>query len=80
MSSNGTDGAPSFERDIKPLFRDDDVDAMEFAFDLRSYDDVTANAEEIYERLADASMPCDTAWPDDQLALFRTWIDAGSPP
>lgn len=72
--------APSFERDLKPLFRDDDVESMEFAFDLRSYDDVRTNAEEIYERLADGSMPCDREWPADQVALFRAWIDAGTPP
>ncbi len=70
--------APSFERDIKPLFRDDDVESMEFAFDLRSYDDVRANAEEIYERLADGSMPCDSEWPPDQVQRFRAWIDAGA--
>jgi hypothetical protein len=72
--------APSFERDIKPLFRGDDVESMEFAFDLRSYDDVRTNAEEIYERLSDGSMPCDREWPADQVALFRSWIDAGTPP
>ncbi len=71
---------PTFERDIRPLFRPDDVDAMSFAFDLASYEDVRANADEIYERLADGSMPCDTRWPDEQVQRFRDWIDAGSPP
>jgi hypothetical protein len=70
---------PSFEIDIRPLFRDGDVDAMEFAFDLRSYEDVQENAEQIYERLEDGSMPCDGDWPEEQVALFRTWIDAGTP-
>jgi hypothetical protein len=69
--------APSFERDIKPLFRDDDVESMEFAFDLRSYEEVTANAEDIYERLEDGSMPCDGEWPPERVELFRNWIDAG---
>ena len=72
--------APSFERDIAPLFRDGDVEAMSFAFDLRSYDDVSANSEEIYERLADGSMPCDAEWPEGQVALFRSWIDGGASP
>jgi hypothetical protein len=72
--------APSFERDIKPLFRDEDVESMEFAFDLRSYDDVRANAAEIHERLADGSMPCDGEWPADQVERFRAWIDAGLAP
>jgi hypothetical protein len=30
---------------------------MSFAFDLSSYEEVRRNAEEIYERLADGSMP-----------------------
>lgn len=73
------DAAPSFERDIRPLFRDEDVDVMEFAFDLASYDDVRANAEGIYERVADGTMPCDAAWPAERVQLFRRWIDAGMP-
>ena len=47
----------SFERDIRPLFRPDDAEAMLWAFDLRSYEDVREHAETIYERLADGSMP-----------------------
>ena len=70
----------SFERDIRPLFRPSDVDEMSFAFDLSSYEDVRANAEDIYERLADGSMPCDQAWSTDDVERFRTWIDNGSPP
>ena len=70
---------PSFERDIRPLFRPDDVDAMSFAFDLTSYEDVRTSAEDIYERLADGSMPCDTRWPPERVELFRRWIDAGAP-
>ena len=68
---------PSFASDIRPLFRDEDLEAMDFAFDLSDYEAVKANAEGIYERLADGSMPCDAAWPDEQVALFRRWIDEG---
>ena len=71
---------PGFERDIAPLFRDDDVESMEFAFDLSSYEDVRANAESIYERLEDGTMPCDTAWPDSDVERFREWIDSGMAP
>ena len=71
---------PGFERDIHPLFRHRDVSAMSFAFDLASYEDVRANAEGIYRRLADGSMPCDSSWPPEQVDRFRSWIDAGSPP
>ena len=69
-----------FARDIRPLFREDDVEAMSFAFDLSSYDDVRRNAEEIYARLADGSMPCDSSWPAEDVQRFRAWIDDGSPP
>jgi hypothetical protein len=71
--------APSFEQDIRPLFREEDVEVMSFAFDLSSYDDVRENADDIYERLADGTMPCDRSWPAAQVQLFRAWIDAGSP-
>jgi hypothetical protein len=74
-----TPADPSFETDIRPLFREGDVEAMEYVFDLHSHEDVQANAELIYERLEDGSMPCDREWPDEQVALFRAWIDAGTP-
>lgn len=69
----------SFERDIRPLFREEDVDAMSFAFDLSSYDDVQDNAEEIHARLAEGTMPCDAPWPAEQVERFRAWMDAGMP-
>jgi len=70
---------PSFSRDISPLFRDDDVEAMEWAFDLRSYDSVRENAADIYERVENGSMPCDEKWPAERVEVFRAWIDAGYP-
>jgi hypothetical protein len=69
----------TFARDIRPLFREKDVEEMRFAFDLGAYEDVKANAEEIHRRVADGSMPCDAAWPDERIALFRRWIDDGLP-
>ena len=41
----------SFEQDIKPLFREGDRQAMEWAFDLWSYNDVAGNSDAILERL-----------------------------
>jgi hypothetical protein len=70
---------PSFERDIRPLFRAKDIESMSAAFDLSRYEDVRTNADRIYQRLADGSMPCDAAWPPEQVERFRGWIDAGSP-
>jgi len=69
----------SFEDDIKPLFRDEDRERMQWAFDLWSYDDVKENAPQILERLQDGDMPCDGAWPDEQIDTFRRWVNAGTP-
>jgi hypothetical protein len=71
--------AVGFGRDIRPLFRDTDVDSMSGSFDLASYDDVRANADRILERLSDGSMPCDSPWPQERIELFRSWVSAGCP-
>jgi hypothetical protein len=67
----------SFENDIRPLFRASDVEEMSWAFDLSSVDEVREHAEDIYARLADGSMPCDGAWPEEDVERFRSWIDGG---
>jgi hypothetical protein len=71
---------PSFERDIKPLFREKDRERMEFAFDLWEYDDVKGASPLILERLQDGDMPCDGEWPADQIARFRDWVQSGMAP
>jgi hypothetical protein len=73
------DAAVTYDRDIRPLFRDRDVQSMARFFDLSSYEDVRANAEPIYKRVSDGSMPCDGAWPPERVEKLRTWIDAGTP-
>jgi hypothetical protein len=74
-----SDGSVSYETDIKPLFRDKDHERMEFAFDLWAYEDVKENAALILERLSDGDMPCDGAWPDDKVDLFKRWVESGTP-
>jgi hypothetical protein len=69
----------SFERDIKPLFRERDRESMKKAFDLWSRDDVARSSDAILGRLRDGTMPCDGAWPEEQVAAFQRWIDAGMP-
>lgn len=69
----------SFERDIRPLFRNSDRLEMDFAFDLRSYDEVKHHAQSILERIVDGTMPCDDPWPRARVELFRTWIVEGMP-
>ena len=77
MAANGD--AISFEEHIRPLFREIDRESMEFMFDLWSRDEVAENSDAILERLRDGTMPCDGAWPDEQIQLFQSWIDAGTP-
>ncbi|HEX4214986.1 MAG TPA: hypothetical protein VIA06_16825 [Candidatus Dormibacteraeota bacterium] len=68
---------PSFEKDIKPLFREFDREQMEYSFDLWKYDDVKENAEGIVERLEEGDMPCDEPWPREQIDLFKSWVEEG---
>jgi hypothetical protein len=67
----------SFERDIKPLFRSKDRDAMLAAFDLFDYDDVVERADDIVGSLRNGQMPCDGAWPAAQVDKLQQWIDTG---
>jgi hypothetical protein len=70
----------SFEKDIKPLFRTRDREAMRRAFDLYSSDDVSQHADAILAKLRDGSMPCDGRWPADRVDLFDRWIRDGKLP
>ena len=75
----GDQATPSFERDIRPLFREKDHQRMEWAFDLWNPADVAENADLILERLEEGSMPCDGPWPEEQVALLKSWVEAGAP-
>lgn len=70
----------SFAQHIRPLFRAMDIESMAFVFDLSEFEDVRANAQEIYERLVDGTMPCDDPWPAERLATFKQWMDSGMAP
>ena len=76
----GTGATPSFEKDIKPLFRDRDRGSMLSMFDLWSYDNVNHNADPILQALENGTMPCDGASPQDQVETFRRWVHAGKSP
>ena len=56
----------NFATDIRPLFRDSDIEEMSFAFDLSDYDDVKNNADAINEGLSEGPIPCDGEWSEDQ--------------
>ena len=74
------ESAVGFDEDIKPLFREEDRQRMDWAFDLWDYEAVKENSDTILERLEAGDMPCDGAWPDEDVAKFRAWIDAGMAP
>ena len=67
----------SYDEHIRPLFRGKDHQSMRFAFDLWSYEDVSANAAAIFEKVSTGVMPCDGAWPSERVELFRRWMDTG---
>jgi hypothetical protein len=79
MTSAGEGGGLSFERDIRPMFRDKDRDSMMQAFDLFDYTDVAENADAIVGSLRSGQMPCDGAWPDADVEKVQRWMDAGKP-
>jgi hypothetical protein len=69
----------SFERDIRPLFRQKDINAMKSfgGFDLSSHSDVSEYADLILERLEAGTMPCDGAWPNEDVSKFQQWVAGG---
>jgi hypothetical protein len=77
MMTPDADQAPSFEADIKPLFREKDRQAMLRHFDLWSYDDVSQHSDAISSQLQAGSMPCDGGWPQGQVDLFQQWAAGG---
>jgi Ferritin-like len=75
----GDAAVPSFDRDIRSLFTERDRAAMRWAFDLGEAASVREHADAILEQVAAGRMPCDAAWPPESVALFRRWVQAGSP-
>jgi hypothetical protein len=82
-------GVPtSFATDIRPLFREMDIEAMKVSgddpFDLSSYQEVKDRAVNLWRVLGHPSpsltMPCDGAWPAAWVDTFRQWIDEGMLP
>jgi len=69
---------PSFAKDIKPLFRDKDRNAMLGRFDLWSSQDVSDDAAAILEVLRAGTMPCEGQWSADDINRFERWIASGT--
>jgi hypothetical protein len=70
----------SFERDVRPMFRERTATRCSKHFDLWSRSDVRAHQDAILERLRNGAMPCDGAWPPEHVAVFQRWIVSGSAP
>ena len=79
----------SFERDIRPLFRDIDVEHMKvhgIPLDDYTFMSTPENADKVLETLSpgDAEPPLmppgGPYWTEDQLALFAQWQEDGYQP
>ncbi len=49
-------------------------------FNLSKYEDVRNRASDIYQRLSEGSMTCDGAWPTENVAKFKQWMEDGMAP
>jgi hypothetical protein len=81
-SSKGGSMALSFATDIRPLFRDEDIDCMKsmgVELDDPAWMCVPANAHDVYRTVSDGSMPPDEPWTAERVSLFKKWMDAGCP-
>jgi hypothetical protein len=74
----------SFERDIRPMFTQMDIDHMSTWMDLSNRDSVLENADSIYSVVSSGSMPPpgsgESAWTPEMCAAFKAWHDQGGPP
>ena len=77
MDVPAADEPVSFDQDIKGMFRTKDRESMSSAFDLWSYEAVSAHAAAILERLRAGTMPCDGAWPPAKVEMFERWMENG---
>ena len=70
----------SFAKDIKPFFQQY-VGNMAWRMDLTDYDQVKANAKQLFQRIEGKSMPPPPFPPfsDDFIASFNTWMQQEYP-
>ncbi len=74
-------GVLSFAADIRPLFREKDIQGMKpNGIDLSSYEDVKNRIQDIYERLSAGDMPCDGPWDESNTRKLKMWMDSGMAP
>jgi hypothetical protein len=85
MQDNG--GAISFELDIRPLFRDVDIDHMEGMGVMladHAWMSDPDNAKRVYDFLSGAEEPRmppgGPYWSDEQMKKFSNWMESGYQP
>ena len=71
----------SFADDIMPLFKQYQARMM-WRFNLTHYEDVKGNAALIWDQISSKAMPPPPFSPlnDEQIALFKLWMEQGCPP
>ena len=80
MTNIPAEGEPvTYDTHLRPLFRPQDRESMRSHFDLWSYNVVRAHSSAILTWLRAGTMPCDGAWPAQQVDLIQRWIDTGTP-
>ncbi len=67
-----------YESDIRPLFRDFDVETLQKldGIDLDDVESVRSHCKELQERLNKGSLPYDACLSSEQIELFNRWIDS----
>lgn len=82
-----TNGTVSFERDVKPLFRQIDIDHMSgmgVLLDDHAYMSDRQNAQAVLEFLNGTRQPQmppgGPFWSVEQIALFSRWMEQGCMP
>jgi hypothetical protein len=69
---------PTWTKDIRPLFRQVDVDHMKpRGYDLSDYDDVKAKSADILTAVQTKHMPPGHPWPSAWVDRFQAWINGG---
>lgn len=83
----GREGPISFERDIRPLFRDIDIDHMEpmgVLLDDYAWMSDAENAKKVHQfltgDLTPQMPPGGPYWSEQQLGMFSEWMDGGRKP
>jgi hypothetical protein len=79
----GAPAALTYSHDIRPLFRDVDVNCM--VPRGKHLDDpvwmcTPANAQMVFSALSAHRMPPGSPWPPERVALFKQWMDQGLKP